>query len=965
AATDPQSSASFQLTGQPSAYIGTPIWVDGEIFGWLCFFAAEARPEGYQNHESEIIELMAQSIGKFISSNQVIAKRQQAEEAVQLLLNITQAMTAAPDFNQALYAALSALCAATGWIYGEVWLPSADSSVLECSPVWYCNQEGQPATAIAAVKQLRESLAAVTFQPNQGIAGRVWSRQQPEWTLAEETLAEETLAEETLAEETLAEEKLSAGFRVPPSDRFGNSGQAIRLGEQGQYRFQLVNHYGIKARLGVPITVTTDRGSVESAPSGRSTVLAVLVFFTAEARQQDERLIQLVSAVATQLGTVLAQKQAAAELQALFTAMNDVVLVRDAAGRCLKVASMNPSFEQPALQVLGKTLQDTLPQSAADVVLHGIQTSLANRSTVTLEYSLPLTNRQACLSASISPLSADTVLVVERDISDRKQMEEALARRERYLAALVEVQRALLAFRTTPSSQVSNSQFPNLQSPNSQSPNSQSPNPNYDQRDSQHQGSQGQESQYQEILRILAGVSAASHVYIYANQRFVDQRSANQLRLKLWARWDADTAVTVMPTHLYRTHGRWAELLREGKAVGGSTASFPVAEQAMLRAQGILAILLLPLMVNGKFWGFIGFDDCIAARPWDPLEVSLLRTAASAIALHHERSLIEDALRQSARREQATLRVIERMRQTLDIEQIFHTTVVELQALLQCDRVLIYRFNPDWSGEVVAEAVAQGWIPVMPAAPTDGLFAQVNSVIYPEGREGRSCILQTWGSAAPDGQPSIHSSLTCDTYLRDTQGGVYSQGAKYLSVPDVQQAGLAACYLKLLEQLQTRAYLTVPIFQGQQLWGLLAAYQNTGPRDWQPSEIRLVMHISTQFGVALQQSELLAQTQRQSAALEKAKDAAEAASRAKTQFLAHMSHELRTPLNSILGFTQLMSQDGALGQEHQSYLQIVNRSGQHLLGLINEVLDVARLEANRADLQINSPDSFLRGKSLE
>jgi PAS domain S-box-containing protein len=85
-------------------------------------------------------------------------------------------------------------------------------------------------------------------------------------------------------------------------------------------------------------------------------------------------------------------------------------------------------------------------------------------------------------------------------------------------------------------------------------------------------------------------------------------------------------------------------------------------------------------------------------------------------------------------------------------------------------------------------------------------------------------------------------------------------------------------------------------------------------------------------------------------ALKQAKEAAEAANHAKSTFLSSMSHELRTPLNAILGFAQIMARDPACTSEQRYNLQIINRSGEHLLGLINSVLDLSKIEAGRMEL---------------
>ena len=357
----------------------------------------------------------------------------------------------------------------------------------------------------------------------------------------------------------------------------------------------------------------------------------------------------------------------------------------------------------------------------------------------------------------------------------------------------------------------------------------------------------------------------------------------------------------------------------------------------------ISSMLDAPIYLKGEMVGVICLEHIGEKKEWEIEEQNFVGYLAYMISLaieSRDRTLAEESLREIADRERAIAKIIQKMRQTLDFQTIFSVTTEELRQLLKCDRVAIYRFNPDWSGDFVCESLSNGWIPLV--EPN-----RDHSNLTDSFMGHQDCTLKRFGN------PKI---TVQDTYLQKTQGGAYKSGTRYLLVEDTHNAGLESCYVELLNQFQARSYITVPIFCGTKLWGLLANYQNSGPRNWSKADIKVVVDLGNQLGVALQQAELFNQIKQQSAALEKAVIEADAANRAKSEFLASMSHELRTPLNAILGFTQVLNSDSRLCQEQQQHIQIIHRSGEHLLALINNILEMSKIEAGQITFTENSFD---------
>jgi signal transduction histidine kinase len=115
------------------------------------------------------------------------------------------------------------------------------------------------------------------------------------------------------------------------------------------------------------------------------------------------------------------------------------------------------------------------------------------------------------------------------------------------------------------------------------------------------------------------------------------------------------------------------------------------------------------------------------------------------------------------------------------------------------------------------------------------------------------------------------------------------------------------------------------------------------------STLDLLITLADQVGIGLANAQLYAEAQ-------EAQRVAESASQTKSEFLANMSHELRTPLNAILGYAQLLQRSDMLDGKHRNYLETILHSGEHLRDLINEILDMSKIEAGRMELVLERVD---------
>ena len=182
-----------------------------------------------------------------------------------------------------------------------------------------------------------------------------------------------------------------------------------------------------------------------------------------------------------------------------------------------------------------------------------------------------------------------------------------------------------------------------------------------------------------------------------------------------------------------------------------------------------------------------------------------------------QRKQAQGLLQQQIEQQRLVMEMTQRIRRSLNLQEILQTTVDEVRQYLQCDRAIIFEFSPDWRGTVVVESVGEEWISIL-----------ANEIYDP-------CLGENYVEPYKQGLITVKS--------------------------DIYNAGIDPCHQQLLENFQVRANLVVPIAKGEQLWGLLIAHQCDAPRQWQSSEIDLMRQLSSQLSIAIQQAALFKQIQ--------------------------------------------------------------------------------------------------------
>ncbi|MDZ8183994.1 MAG: sensor domain-containing diguanylate cyclase [Nostoc sp. ChiSLP02] len=273
-------------------------------------------------------------------------------------------------------------------------------------------------------------------------------------------------------------------------------------------------------------------------------------------------------------------------------------------------------------------------------------------------------------------------------------------------------------------------------------------------------------------------------------------------------------------------------------SAGLSQCHLDILEQFHIRAYATA-----PIFVGKKLWGVLAAYQHSQPHEWKKIEIQFLSQIAMQLGfVVKQAELLAQAEQKAAelhkanQQQEILFALVAEIRESLNIETLFKTTVREIRKALRVDRVAIFRFDAESNynfGEFVSENVLPDFDSVTSMKVVDRCFGEKYAAAYHQGR------------------------------------------IQVLS--DIYHAGLKYCHLELLEQFQIKAQIIVPLMKGKTLWGLLCVHQCCCSREWKTSEIQFIRQLAAQFNVALEHSELLEQSRSQANQLAQANQALELA----------------------------------------------------------------------------------------
>ncbi|HEY9665911.1 MAG TPA: GAF domain-containing protein [Coleofasciculaceae cyanobacterium] len=264
--------------------------------------------------------------------------------------------------------------------------------------------------------------------------------------------------------------------------------------------------------------------------------------------------------------------------------------------------------------------------------------------------------------------------------------------------------------------------------------------------------------------------------------------------------------------------GKLLEEYRKGRIVPTSdvhATNYSPAHMQLLDRLHVKANLVVPIVGGDHLVGLLVAHQCSGTRVWQQHEINFLKQLATQVGLSLAGVSLAAQKEAEADRAGQLIEITSRIRESLRIEDIYNTALTGVRETLKTDRAVVYLFDENWQGTIVAESVGRGWPKALGANIADPCFAEQYVEKYKRGR--------------------------------------------VKAVENIYDANLTKCYLGQLEPFKVKANLVAPILADGKLLGLLVTHQCSSTRPWQESEITFFKQVAIQVGFALDQAALLEQ----------------------------------------------------------------------------------------------------------
>jgi signal transduction histidine kinase len=373
-----------------------------------------------------------------------------------------------------------------------------------------------------------------------------------------------------------------------------------------------------------------------------------------------------------------------------------------------------------------------------------------------------------------------------------------------------------------------------------------------------------------------------------------------------------DAAMRASYPHSLQSERAHAQAIRDRAPLNIADAHtdprVPEAQHAIAHARGYRSLVVVPLLHHDEAVGAIALTRRAPGGFTDD-EIALLKTFAdqAVIAIENARLLTElqartQELTRSVEQLTALGEVGRAVSSTLDLETVLSTIVARATELSGTDAGVIYEYD------------------------------ERHEVFLPRSTQRLEAEI-------------VETMLATPVRKGEGATGRLAEAQEPIQLPDILAAPAESRVRGALVRAGYRALLAVPLVREDRLLGGLTVIRKT-TGEFAPEIIELLQTFATQSALAIQNARLFLEIEDKSRQLE-------VASQHKSEFLANMSHELRTPLNAIIGFSEVLAEGmfGEINDKQAEYLRDILESGRHLLSLINDILDLSKIEAGRMELE--------------